>query len=151
MSRAYSLVSLEFLSVMRSSHFALLSVLALTSCAPAKTRTNDELRSDLRSALSLASETDLFIVQIESGRLVASFRRGHADHLREEAQRQAKEALESRKGSDAVTFALCAEQLGLLSDELKAIRIAGDRETLSKSRQRVEIIRKTLIDAGAGR
>lgn len=137
--------------VMRPSHFLFAVGLVLTSCAPAKNRSKDELRSELRSALSLASETNIFIVQIESGRLLPPFRRGYADYLREQAQRLTKEALAKGKGGDDKRFAQCAEQLGLLSDALKSISIEGDRETLAKSRERIEIIRKTLIAAGAGR
>jgi hypothetical protein len=50
---------------MKRSVLSLIAVLVFVSCARAKTITADELRSHLLSALSLASETDLFIGQID--------------------------------------------------------------------------------------
>jgi hypothetical protein len=64
----------------------LVIVLALTSCATAAIM-DYQLHSDLHSALSLASETELFIQQIESGHLLAHFQAAHADYLRSEAAR----------------------------------------------------------------
>jgi hypothetical protein len=129
----------------------LVIVLALTSCATAATMEN-ELRSDLHSALSLASETELFIQQIESGHLLAHFQAAHADYLRSEAQREAKEARDSEgKAQNPIGFDLCAKQLESLSRELRLIGINGDPKTVAESKRRVEIIRKTLIAAGANR
>jgi hypothetical protein len=59
--------------------------LALVFTAQAKKLSNEELRSDFQSALSLASKTELFIGQIEKGRLLAQFQAGHADYLRDAA------------------------------------------------------------------
>ncbi len=70
---------------------SLLSVVGLVLCAPAKTVTADEMRSHLLSALSLTSETELFIGQIESARVPSQFQVGHAEYLRDEAERDAKE------------------------------------------------------------
>lgn len=137
---------------MRCSCFLLIGVLAFTSCAPGKSATSDKVRSELRSALSLTSETDLFIGQIESGRLLSQFRIAYADYLRGEATRQAKDAQNAREnsgGSDKA--ALCVEQLELLERELTSIRIQTDSKTLGEARRQVQTIRKRLIDAGAGR
>lgn len=135
---------------MRRWLFLFVAVLVLTSCAPAKTKTNEDLRSDLRSALSLASETELFIGQIERGRLLRQFRTAQADYLRDEALRQAKEARDSETDGDTKRFALCAGQLEALSRELKSIRVQTDGGTLAETRQRVEDVKNALTAAGAG-
>ena len=130
----------------------MIGVLGLTSWVGAKASTNDETHSDLRSALSLASETDLFISQIESGRLLSRFQTAHADSLIDEARRQAKEARSSaEKRPDAKTFRLCAEQLEQLAGAVASIRTRPDSETLAGVRREVEAVRRTLIAAGAGR
>src|SRR3954469_14462393 len=90
----------------------LIAVLVFVSCAQAKTITADKLRSQLVSTLSLASETDLFIGQIEEGRILQRFRIAHADYLRAEARRQAQDLRESRSDSkDTKITDLCADQL----------------------------------------
>jgi hypothetical protein len=135
---------------MKRSVLCLTAVLVFGSCAPVKTITADELRSHLLSALSLASETDLFIGQIEEGRLLRQFRIGHADYLREEARRQAQEMRESRSDSgDTKAHGLCAEQLELLIHELTLIRVPDHDETLPEACQRVQAIREALRAAEA--
>jgi hypothetical protein len=124
------------------------SMLALASTAHVKTISAEELRPDFRSALSLASETELLIDQIEGGRRLAPVRKGHADYLREEAHRQATELPDGR--SDDGSAPLCAEQLDRLAAELKPIRTQSG-ETIGEARAQVEAIRKTLAAAGAGR
>src|SRR5437868_11441115 len=135
---------------MKRSVLCFIAVLAFVSCALPKTITTDELRSHLLSALSLASETDLFIGQIEEGRVLQRFRIAHADYLREEARRQAQELRESRSDSRQTrTLALCAEQLEHLIHELTLIRVPNHDETLPAARQRVEAIREALRAAEA--
>jgi hypothetical protein len=135
---------------MKRSVCCLIAVLVFVSCALAKTITADELRSHLLSALSLASETDMFIGQIEEARVLQQFRVGHADYLREEARRQAQELRESRSDSeDTKTPALCADQLEHLIHELTLIRVPNHDETLPGARQRVQAIREALRAAGS--
>jgi len=130
---------------MKSSVLSLIAVLVFVSAASAKTIKAEELRSHLLSALSLASETELFIGQIEEGRILQQFRMGHADYLQEEARRQAQEMRESRSDSgDTRAPARCAEQLELLIHELTVIRVPNHDETLAGARQRVQAIREAL-------
>jgi hypothetical protein len=129
----------------------LIAVLVFVSCASAKTISAEELRSQLLSALSLASEADLFIGQVEEGRVLQRFRIAHADYLREEARRQAQELRESQSGSGHTkSFTLCAEQLELLSHELTLIKVPKQELALPAARQRVEAIREALRAAEAG-
>jgi hypothetical protein len=135
---------------MKRSVLYLIAALVFVSCASAKTITAEELRSHLLSALSLASETELFFCQIEEGRILQQFRMGHADYLREEARRQAQEMRESRSDSgDTKAPADCAEQLELLIHELTLIRVPNQDETLPGARQRVQAIREALRAAEA--
>ena len=130
----------------------LIALLALTSCTATKTETDADIRSDLRSALSLALETNLFIRQIDGGRVLAQFQAAHAGYLSEEARRQLKKVRESEKGTkEAGKSALCTEQLEMLSGELELIGTRTDHGTLAEAERQVEIISKKLIDAGAGR
>jgi hypothetical protein len=143
---------LAYRLAMKSSFIFLIILLALPARAHAKTITADELHSDLRSALSLASETELFIDQIESGRLLPHFRLGHADNLLEEAQRQAKELRESHVAEDEKNLlALCSEQLDLLARELQSVGGGSVKERIAETREQVDTIRKTLLAAGACR
>ena len=130
---------------MKCSVLSLVAVLVFVSAASAKTIKAEELRSHLLSALSLASETELFIGQIEEGRILQQFRMGHADYLQQEARRQAQEMRESRSDSgDTRAPARCAEQLELLIHELTVIRVPNHDETLAGARQRVQAIREAL-------
>lgn len=137
---------------MRRSVLSLTAVLVFVSYLPAKTLTAHELRSDLLSAISLASETELFIGQIQSDRLLAQFQTGHADYLRDEASQQAKELRESTiEGGDSGLPIRYAEQLEALAQVLGAVRERNDGETLAEARERVEAIRKVFVAWGAGR
>lgn len=130
---------------MKCSVLSLIAVLVFVSAASAKTIKAEELRSHLLSALSLASETELFIGQIEEGRILQQFRMGHADYLQQEARRQAQEMRESRSDSgDTRAPARCAEQLELLIHELTVIRVPNHDETLAGALQRVQAIREAL-------
>jgi hypothetical protein len=125
--------------------FIAIVVIALASCASSKTLNADEVRSNLLSARSLTTETELFIEQIESGRVAPQFRAGHADFLGDEAKRQAKELRESTTETGAArTLALCAEQLELVAHVLASVRERSDARMLAEARQRLEAIRKSL-------
>jgi hypothetical protein len=126
--------------------------LALASSLQAKTLSNQELRSDLQSALSLASETQLFIGQIENGRLLPQFQAGHADYLRDAAIRQASELRESASEPGVTKIAAtCAEQLELLARELALIStMSRNDEALPEARKRVEAIKGSIVAARAG-
>jgi hypothetical protein len=145
------MIRFAFSRVMRCPFFVVIGALVLTSCAGSKSAMADDLRSDLRSAISLASETDLFMGQIKSGRLLPEFRIAHADYLRGEARRQAREARNSgEKSNDAKTFDYCAEQLEQLARELASIRTPSGDKTLAEARLQVEAIREALLKAAVG-
>jgi hypothetical protein len=114
--------------------------------------TTEELRSDLLSAISLTSETGMFIDQIESGRLLPHFRSGHAEYLRHQAERQAAELQESPTDSKEMKIvSLCREQLEFLANLLTSIEEEKDNRNLPAFRQQVEGMRKSLIAARTAR
>jgi hypothetical protein len=125
--------------------------LTLVFTAQAKTVSDEELRSDFQSALSLASETELFVGQIEKGRLLAQFHAGHADYLRDAAMRHASKLRKSsRDAGDRKIVATCAEQLEFLARELALLStMSGNDEALPKARQRVEAIKRSIAAARA--
>jgi hypothetical protein len=125
--------------------------LALVFTAQAKKLSNEELRSDFQSALSLASETELFIGQIEKGRLLAQFQASHADYLRDAAMRHASKLRESSRDSgDRKIVASCAEQFESLARELALLStMSGNDEALPKARERVEAIKSSMTAARA--
>jgi len=134
---------------MRRFH-GLLALLALTSCRAAENKSLTELRSDMRSTLSLASETKLFIRQIEADRVPVQFRAAHASYLREEALRRLKAVRKSEQDAgDPNKFYLCAGQLEALSGELGVIGMRSDHNALAEAERNIDVIRKTLVDAGA--
>ncbi len=108
---------------MKRSVLSLIAVLVFVSAASAKTKTAQELRSHLLAALSLASETELFIGQIEEGRILQQFRMGHADYLRQEARRnQSMSIIDcSGIGGQARAWPFCIP-----------ISVASSSETISK-------------------
>lgn len=126
--------------------------LALVSGAQAKTLSKEELWSDLNSALSLASETELFVGQIGNGHLLPQFQAGHADYLRDAALRQASELRESSPdSSERRVVAMCAEQLESLAHELALISTTSrNDEELPKARRRLEAIKDFIAAARAG-
>jgi hypothetical protein len=79
--------------------------LALLSCSGPKTIPRDELRSDLLTAISLTSETELFINQLQERRVTLAFAEGHMKYLGKEASRLA-DKLRQAIADDRITGAL---------------------------------------------
>lgn len=131
---------------------SLLGLLALAACAHTRTITADELRSKFLSASSLASETEMFIGQIENNRTTRQFQAGHASYLRQEAARLSQELGQSRIDSaHTYNLTICLEQLDLLVRELIALKVrSDDTAALAATGKRVETIRKSLEAAMAG-
>ena len=137
---------------MRRLYILPVLTLVFLSVAQAKAPANEDLRSDLQSALSLASETELFIAQIENGRLLPRFQSGHADYLRDAALRQASELLDSSPDSSETRMvAMCAERLESLAHELALIStMSRNNEEFPKVRRRVEVIKGSITAARTG-
>jgi hypothetical protein len=123
--------------------------LALVSCSGPKTISRDQLRSDLLAALSLASETELFIGQLQEGRVTTSFAKGHLEYLRKEALRNADQLGQVRAdGRMAGQLEKGRAQLDFLVTLLADLKDkSADEETLSAGKEQAEKIRLILEHA----
>ena len=136
--------------VSRRKHILILLIcLVLASCSRSKTVSRQELRSDLIAAVSLASETELFIGQLLEGRATPAFARGHLDYLRQEATRAADTLREAHAGEGmAGQLESCRAQMAAL-----ALLLAGHRaeatDKLSDDRQQARRIRLVLEQENA--
>jgi hypothetical protein len=130
----------------------MLGLLALSACARTKNISTDELRSKVLSAISVASETELLIDQIENGHITEQFQIGHSSYLRKEAAELSQELGQAQTDSaDADKLHICSEQLNLLVRELTALKLQSDDEAaVAASRKRVKAIRTSLETAKAG-
>jgi hypothetical protein len=140
----------------QSRNFVLLFFvgIALVSCSRSKTISRDELRSDLLSAASLASETELFIDQLQEGRVTPAFAEGHLAYLDKEALRSEKELGQARAGAVeriASAVEIGRAQLAFLTKVLTDLRENnGNKESLSAGRQQAAKIRTILEHAENG-
>ena len=127
----------------------LLTLVTFSSCT--KDLSTEELRSHLRSAISLAGETDVLIGQIGGHRLSPEFQSGHAGYLRDQAEKEAEDLRKSKaQPEQAQVVQLCIDQLDLLARDLTAVKERkADERALSAFQQRVTLILKTLNAAQA--
>lgn len=126
-----------------------LFVFILVSCSQSKTLTVEDMKSELASAVSLASETQMFVEQWQRDRLTGSFIKTHLDYLRQEAGSSIKELDESRvEPSSAATAEICRTQLKALHRELLVLQTDADSygRPLRMDCQRIEQIQKSLED-----
>jgi hypothetical protein len=125
---------------------AFLNILLLVSCSRPKTLSKDELRSQLRSAVSVAAETETFIDYFRQNRATRSYAQGHITYLADEVNRsirQADKALPSEGTEEQ--FRAYLTQLSALSSELAAVRSAsGEAEALGRAKERIVTIRQAL-------
>jgi hypothetical protein len=122
---------------------------ALASCSPPKTISRDELRSDLLAAISLASETELFIDQLQEGRVTPAFAEGHLAYLDKEASRSENELGQARAGERMTgTLEVGRAQLASLATMLADLKEnSSNKESLSTGRQQALKIKMILEHA----
>jgi hypothetical protein len=103
-------------------------------------------------AISLASESELFIGQIANDRLTREFQAGHANYLRREAIEISEELGESRVDSVHIhNLRNCSTQLELLVRELEALQVQSDERAARRAAgERVQAILKNMEAAKAG-
>jgi hypothetical protein len=126
-----------------------LFVFILVSCSQSKTLTAEDMKSKLASAVSLASETQMFVEQWQRDRLTGSFIQTHLDYLRQEAGSSIKELDESRiEPSIAAKSEICRTQIRALHREILVLQTDADSHVrpLRMDCQRIEHIRKSLED-----
>jgi hypothetical protein len=97
----------------------------LTCCASQRRIDRDELQSDLKSGISLASEARLYLQYSAQGRTSQSFSEGHFYYLAGEANRTEKElqqAISTPEDTQALNearlqFGALSGQLGLMEQK----------------------------------
>lgn len=130
----------------RTCTLILLLSLTLVSCSRPKTITRDELGSDLLAAISISSETELFIHQLQEGRTTASFAESHMAYLVKQATQSADE-LRRAHADQAIVGALenGRAQLDSLTGLLTALKNKTRyKENLSSAAQQAAKIRMIL-------
>jgi hypothetical protein len=126
-----------------------LSLLLLAGCAGKKTITPDELRSQIGSAISLASETETFLDYVRQHRSTRPYSAGHLNYLADEADRASQDLQKSVPPANAEQqFQTCLTQLRELVKQLTAVRSSLDnRDALAVATTRITHIRKALEQA----
>ena len=127
-----------------------LCVFILASCTQSKTLTAEDIKRELASAVSLASETQMFVEQWQEDRLTASFIKAHLGYLTDEAWSSIKEIGDSQvEPAIASKAEICRTQLKALRRELLILRTDADSDVrpLQIDFERIERIRKSLQNA----
>lgn len=137
---------------MRPFIFFLVSSLALAGCSRRKTIDRNEARSEIRSALSFAAESEIFIDFVRRGQATRQYAEGHAAYLEDAVKRSAKE-LEQEVPEPGTEKAVreCRTQLNSLARELSQVPAAiKEDDALAASRDRIAEVRKALEAAQTG-
>jgi hypothetical protein len=122
-------------------------VAILVSCSQSKTLTAEDVKSELAAAVSLASETQMFVEQWQKDRLTRSFIETHLGYLQQEAQSSIQQLEEARvEPSLASKAENCRTQLRALHHELLVLQTDADSSVraLRMDGQKIEQIRKSL-------
>src|SRR5437868_10511038 len=118
-----------------------LMLLALSACGCSNhtSLTRDDVRSEVFSANSYASETEMFIDYIRAGHATRRFAEAHAWLLSQEIRRSVDELSHSTPPPEtAPVFATCKDQLELLQRELAVIpNLMGNHAALISERRKI--------------
>lgn len=124
----------------------LLAFVALCACSSHKVLTADDLRSELFSANSYASEVEMFIDYVREGRATNTFAANHASQLANEIAHSEQElAGATPRPKDAKTFESCKAEFDFLRRELPVVptlmgndyALLAERGKVSASHQRL--------------
>lgn len=133
--------------------FAALGLIAtvLSSCSSQKTITTDQFDSDLRTALSLCAESQLFVEYVQEGKSTDAFRRGHVEYLEQLATDQLREAEQAAPDKAIETsFRVYVEQLRALSDQLQLLKTTKPQQVaFLKIRTNIAAIERALQQVGS--
>jgi hypothetical protein len=138
--------------ISRKRLLILLIGLAAVSCSSPKTISREELNSDLLAAISLSSETELFISQLQKSRVTTQFAEVHLEYLTKEVARSAHELSEGTPNDGLAGAAEnCHAQLKSLANILTGLKgKTGDMDRLSADKQQVERIQNVLEHSKVG-
>jgi hypothetical protein len=127
----------------------LAGLLLFSSCS--RTKTLEDARSDVHSAVSLAAEAETFIDYVRQGRATAKFTEGHIQYLTEEIGRCTEEL------GKPVTDEQAERKLQAVRNKLRALRTElrvvphemGNAQALTAMSERVHKIRSELEAANS--
>lgn len=131
--------------------FALGSILMLPACSRHKTLTRDDLRFEIVSAKSLATETEMFLDYVGQKRATKHYAQGHIDYLAEEVENSRRELQESSpvQGEEGALGKLRA-QSDALNAELYSVRgKLDDQAALATAKKHIATILQSLDDANS--
>jgi len=113
--------------------------LALCACSSHKILTSDDLRSELVSANSYASEMEMFIDYVRQGQATKTFAAAHARQLATEIAHSEQElASTTPQPEDEKAFKSCKGELEFLRRELPVIpTLMGNDSALRLERAKV--------------
>ena len=117
----------------------LLALVAFCGCSRHKVLTADDLRSELFSASSYASEVEMFIDYVRQGKATKRFAHAHALQLAQEIAHSEQELADvTPRPQDAKSFQSCRAELDFLRRELPIIPLLiGNDDALRAERARV--------------
>jgi hypothetical protein len=128
-----------------------LAAMLATGCSREKSISRDEAQSEIRSAQSLAAESELFINFVIQGHSRQHYAEEHADYLEKLAADSAKDLAGATAEPDAEEYVrTCRAGLDALRHELSGLRAAityGDNDAIAAARGRIAQIRERLEKA----
>ncbi len=129
----------------------LLAAAVLASCSRHKAIDRNAMRSEIKSAVSLAAESEMFIDYVRQRRSTRAYAMGHAVYLEKIVNQSLKELHQAIPGPDtANAYRECQTQLDLLRHELSAIPAAlGRDDAMAAAGQRIGNARERLEKAGS--
>lgn len=123
-----------------------LFALLLTSCSRHKTVTPEELRSHLLSAISVATEAEIFIDYIRANRVTRNYAHGHINYLADQLERSSQEL--QAGVPDTISeekLRMCRLDLDALNGQLGVLpQLIGDPNALTAAKERIARLRQTL-------
>jgi hypothetical protein len=128
-----------------------LILICLASCGHSDSTDPESLRSEFRSAISLASEADMFINFVRNGQATGNYTAGHARQLAE-LIRQSQTELKQMANAPAAPAAVrtCGDNLESLRRVVLEIpHSLGDPPALQSRARTIVQIQRQLEQAGA--
>jgi hypothetical protein len=129
---------------------AIVPVILVLGCGR-KEMTREDLKSDLKQSISLASEAETFVTYIGQGRSTSDFASGHLDYLADEVKRNAQELSKANASPDLINILnVDRGQLNLLAAQIENVkRHLQEAITLAGSEEQIRKTRVTLVQASS--
>jgi len=122
----------------------LVLVLGMFPCC-SRQGARDEVKSDLRSASSFASEAEMFIEQVQQKRVTEDYALGHLDYLADEIKTLADDLPHGTDANSAPQLETCRVQIEALRKALSKVRAdVRNAAALVESKNEIERIRGEL-------